>query len=466
MAENQRGLSSPSGDLGVKPETRNLEPGTVFKTPKIPPDVYQHLPAILRESTAMFRDSMEKDVFLIGAIGVLSGCLPNIEGIYFEEPHSAHLYTFITAPAGSGKGKLKWAKYFGENIHDSIVEYSKKARTEYKSEMENYSNLTRKERQSVERPEEPPQKMFFIPANSSSSAFIQALADNNFRGVIFETEADTLASTFKQEWGNFSDVLRKAFQHESTNMFRRKDNEFIEIKNPHLAVVLSGTPRQVHNLMPDVENGLFSRFLYYAFEDNAEFKNPFKPHQTVNYVDFFSEKGKQMAELHELLNQFHQPLQFQLTEEQGTEFTGIFNKMLSRNKLLLGHDFDANIKRLGLITFRIAMIFSALRIMEDGDTTNPLICSDTDFKSALKIATTLEKHAIAVFQNMPNNELQGKKLKFYELLPDEFNRQTYLKVASELDIKEKTAEKYITQFRDKGFLTHEHNQYTKTETGK
>jgi len=45
--------------------------------------------------------------------------------------------------------------------------------------------------------------LFYIPANSSSSAFIKALDDNNFRAEIFETEADTLASTFKQEWGSF-----------------------------------------------------------------------------------------------------------------------------------------------------------------------------------------------------------------------------------------------------------------------
>jgi hypothetical protein len=449
-----------------QPEIQNPEPETIFNTPKISANIYNQLPEILRESTNMFRDAVEKDVFLIGAITVISGCLPNIEGIYFDEPISAHLYAFITAPAGSGKGKLKWAKYFGMKIHKTMVEQSNHEKEEYERDLEDYNNLTKNQRQGVERPREPKRRMFYIPANSSASAFIQALSDNDFKGIIFETEADTLAGTLKQDWGNFSDVLRKAFHHESTNMFRRKDNEYIEVEDPHLAIVLSGTPKQVHNIMPDVENGLFSRFLYYAFEDYSDFKNPFISHQPVNYTDFFEEKGKEMDELYQSLINQPAPIRFEFTEEQGELFTEKFNNLYKRNRMLLGNDFNANSRRLGLITFRVAMILSTLRILEDGDYSNPLVCNETDFQTAIEIAFALEKHAIAVFQNLPNNNLKGIKLKFFQALPDQFNRQEYLGVAKELDLKDKTAEKYIGQFKEIGLLEHEHNKYTKSEKRK
>lgn len=464
-------LSASIGPDSVK-ESTNL----LFNTPQLPAEVYDHLPLILQESADLFQDSIEKDVFLMGAIAVLSGCLPNVEGIYFDEPNSAHLYTFITAPAGSGKGKMKWAKFFGLAIHQHLVDQSRKERSAFESELDDYNNLTRAQRRGAEKPQEPPRKMFYIPANSSSSAFIQALSDNNFRGMLFETEADTLADTFKQEWGNFSDVLRKAFHHESTSMFRRKDQEFIEIRDPHMAIALSGTPKQVHNMIPDVENGLFSRFMYYAFEDNCDFKNPFISHRPVDYTDFFKQKATVIFDLYQLLENLPQKITFQLTDEQACLFTTRFNTMLSRNKLLLGRDFDANIKRLGLITFRMAMIFSALRILETGElgelteqatesrqpSNYRMICTDSDFECALTIAMTLEKHAISVFQNLPNNDLKGIKLKFYEALPESFDRQGYIKVAESLAINVRTAEKYIAQFKPK-LLSHEHNQYTKLE---
>lgn len=453
-------LKSP--EISSKLKNEETSNDVIFNTPQIPSDVYQQLPETLKESTNMFNDAIEKDVLLIGVLSVVSGCLPNIEGIYFDEPVSAHLYSFITAPAGSGKGKLKWAKYFGLKIHKSMVEQSARAKEEYEQELENYNNLNKNQRQGVERPREPKHKMFYIPANSSSSAFIQALSDNDFKGIIFETEADTLAGTLKQDWGNFSDVLRKAFHHESTNMFRRKDNEHIEVEDPHLAISLSGTPKQVHNMMPDVENGLFSRFLYYAFEDYSDFKNPFVSHQKVNYTAFFEEKGNQIYELYQTLINQPTPIQFCFTAEQGEVFTEQFNALYKRNRMLLGNDFNANSRRLGLITFRIAMV---LRILEDGDYSNPLICNETDFQTAIQIAFTLEKHAIAVFQNLPNNDLKGVKMKFYNALPDNFNRQAYLTVAKELDIKEKTAEKYIGQFKENKLLNHSHNSYQKAKTG-
>ena len=437
---------------------------TIFNTPKIPAEIYRQMPEILRESCEMFADAIEKDVFLIGAITVLSGCLPNIQGIYFEEPVSAHLYSFITAPAGSGKGKLKWAKYFGMRIHKTMVEQSIRQKEDYERELENYNNLNKNQRQGVERPREPKRKMFYIPANSSASAFIQALSDNEFKGIIFETEADTLAGTLKQDWGNFSDVLRKAFHHESTNMFRRKDSEYIEVGDPHLAIALSGTPKQIHNMIPDVENGLFSRFLYYAFEDYSDFKNPFVSYQNVNYILFFEEKGNQIYELYQTLLNQPSPIEFRFTAEQGEIFTRQFNRLYKRNRMLLGNDFNANSRRLGLITFRIAMVLRTLRILEDGDYSNPIICNETDFQTAIQIAFTLEKHAIAVFQNLPNNNLKGVKLKFYNALPDNFNRQGYLSVARELGIKDKTAEKYIGQFKGNGLLNHEHNNYTKQQS--
>ncbi len=433
----------------------------IFNTPGLPEGIYRDLPEILKESAELFREPVEKDVFLVSSIAVISGCLPNMEGIYFDEPVSPHLYLFITAPAGSGKGKMKWSRYFGQTIHEELIGHAKADRADYLERLEYYLNLERRNRLNESKPAEPLRRMLFIPANSSSSAFIQALADNGFRGVIFETEADTLANTFRQEWGNFSDVLRKAFHHESTSLFRRKDDEFIEIEDPHLAIALSGTPRQVHHMMPDAENGLFSRFLYYAFQDNSCFRNPFVSNQKIDYIRFFKEQGRKIFELNHRLTFLKRPITFSLTSDQGEHFTKVFDDMLNRNKLLLGDDFEANTKRLGLITFRIAMILSALHLIDNRKIPEKVVCNDPDYGTALSIATTLEKHAIAVYRNLPGNRLTGIKQKLYEALPDTFNRKIYLKTAEELGIKEKNADKYIEQLKVR-LLKYENHEYSET----
>ena len=56
----------------------------------------------------------------------------------------------------------------------------------------------------------PKSKLFFIPANTSSSMLIKHLEDNDGMGAIVESEADTLTGTLKQDWGGYSDILRRA----------------------------------------------------------------------------------------------------------------------------------------------------------------------------------------------------------------------------------------------------------------
>jgi len=230
--------------------------------------------------------------------------------------------------------------------------------------LEKYNNLPRALKQNTEKPKEPNLKLFFIPANSSSSALIQALYENDSRGIIFENESDTMAQTAKNEWGVASDQFRKSFHHEAISLCRRKDKEYLEINRPKLSIVMSGTPKQLLSILPEVENGLFSRYLYYCFEDLGGFNSPFESHAQKDYPQYFKHKGKEIATLYGKLQTLTQPIIFQLTKEQEQRFTSSFNHMLNKDRLLVGRDFDANVKRMGVITFRIAMILSALRINE------------------------------------------------------------------------------------------------------
>jgi len=464
ISQEQRQVGGQLAAPPVKESAELMEKeDSTFDTPLLPENIYDHLPPLLDNACSLFIEGIEKDIFLMSALTVLSACLPNIEGIYFNRNLSAHLYLFIVGPSASGKGTMVWSRYFAQAIQDEMYQCNVLAQEDYLKELEAYEALPKTERAGISKPEEPPRKMIFIPANSSSSALIQLMAENNFRGIIFESEADTLSNTAKQDWGDSSDIFRKAFHHENTSMARRSNRELIEITNPHLAICISGTPKQVEHLMPEVDNGLFSRFMYYAFQDTRGFLNPFVSHQPINYNQFFIQKSYEVLHFYERLKNNPYPIDFKLTETQGTYFTQFFQTLLYKNKVLLSRDLDANVKRLGVITFRIAMVITSLRLMEM-EIGNPLpdtlTCSDQDFETAITIATTLESHAVAVYQHMPKVTMKGLRLSFYEKLPHKFDRQQYLTVANDLGINHKTAEKYIALYKVQ-LLNHQYNQYTK-----
>ena len=461
FSENTSDTNNVEAPL-AEPIAENLESAPlIYDTPCLPSEVYDNLPAFLKDSCDLFKEGIEKGIFLSSAMTVLSACFPKVEGYYFRKPLAPQLYLFVAGPSAAGKGSMEWSKYLGQTIHDQLIEQSSNERTEYELELEKYDNLPRAIKQSAEKPILPKRRMFFIPGNSSNAALTQALAENNNSGLIFENEADTMANTAKQDWGDSSDVYRKAFHHETVSLYRRKDNEYIEIKNPHVAIVMSGTPNQLKRILPDAENGLYSRYMFYAFEDNGGFNNPFESDSTVDYIAWFKKKGLEVSEYYQHLQNRSQSIVFKLTEIQQKRFTNYFDVMLHKNRVLVGHDFDASVKRMGIMHFRISMILTVLRMFEDGDITDTLTCSDQDFETALTIVTTLEKHAIAIYNNMDNTGLKGIKLAFYEKLPQKFDRQGYLKIAESLGIQTKSAEHYITQFQAKLIRHDDHNEYTK-----
>ena len=79
-------------------------------TPTIPDEVFEALPYIFKKGARAFTDKRKRDVFFTGPISILSGCLPNVTGVYFQERVFPHFYTFIIAPAASSKGVLKKCK--------------------------------------------------------------------------------------------------------------------------------------------------------------------------------------------------------------------------------------------------------------------------------------------------------------------------------------------------------------------
>ncbi len=145
-------------------------------------------------------------------------------------------------------------------------ELSKRLEQEYKEAMNTY--IKGKKTEGMTMPTEPPMRMFVIPANSSASSFLKILGDNDGIGLLFESEGDTLSQTLKSDYGNYSDVLRKAFHHELVSLSRRKDREYCEVSNPRVSVALAGTPEQVRRLIPDAENGSDESllFLYYSLQ--------------------------------------------------------------------------------------------------------------------------------------------------------------------------------------------------------
>ena len=321
----------------------------------------------------------------------------------------------MLAGYGGGKGGLDYARELGKSIHQAKRDEAKRLMKEYLKDMEIYKKELKAFNKSKDPNEDPPVKpiqppalMLFIPANNSKSGLYQLLEENDGKGILFESEGDTIADALKQDYGGYSDTLRKAFHHEYLDLFRRLNNEHIEIENPELSVVLSSTFNQLKLLIPSVENGLYSRFLFYELKQNNKFVDVFD-NRKQHYKQYFDNAGEGFKKLFYKLEGLSTPIWFNLTDKQQKKFVQLFDE----KKIKMINEVDVTMagtaNRLGIIAFRIMMILTALRAQENDTLNNSIKCSDADFDNALRIVERLEKHAKTVNEYL-SGEPEKKEL--------------------------------------------------------
>ena len=439
---------------------------TKVEMPTFSNALYDTIPDFLKQVVAPASSNEERDIMLLGALTAFSACFPNLYGIYDQSKVYSNLFLFVTAPASAGKGKLNQIKQLVTPIHKIHREKAKTLKEQFEIETATY-NMNKSKSDDIEKPTKPPERMLFIPANNSVTGVYQLLCDNEGRGLMFETEGDTLAQAFKSDYGNYSDGFRKAFHHETISYYRRTDREYVDIEKPCLSTVLSGTPRQIAALIPNAENGLFSRFMFYYMNIKPVWKDVFAKRDTINLEEHYEGLGMEFLNLYKTLKN-NEAIEVTLSRKQEEKFNTFFAALQTKYIHLQPEEYIATVRRLGLVGFRFSMLFTALRIMEDGDVNKTKECQDVDFDNALEMVKVLVKHSSKVFNDLPiepkKQKRMNKKERFLETLPNEFTRQDYLAKADELGIPHKTAEGYITAFVKSALIHRDsHSKYEKPQ---
>jgi len=393
------------------------------------PELYDKLPKFFQKVIKPLSENHEKDLVIIGAICVLGNIL-KVCGIYDNKRMYPNLMSFITAPASAGKGALKFAKLLGNTFEERY-------KAEYQCELRTY-------KENGEKGDEPLRKRFFLPGNSSTSAMINSLSSSGGKGVILEYEADVLNnSNANKTWGDFSTVLRNAYEHEAISKNRVEGD--IDIDCPRLSVAISGTKNQLFDFIPSAENGLFSRFMFYDFPLIPIFKDVFK--NKVDLSKYYKSLSEDLMKFHNT----HMEVEFEFSKDQAKKFHNHFETNHNEFYVLLGGDSLSLIRRLGSMCFRIAMLLTVSRYIYEGNTPVQAVCSDSDFKAALSMTNTFIKQAENLYLQMPKSNKKYKVLKTDEqkLLEELNNEFTFTEIVEEgkrLEIPKGTVERFLRKF--------------------
>ena len=390
-------------------------------TPNLQPN---QLPSFIERAISVAPVGETRDMLLLSVLTNCGYAVPAMRMLHGRPHHTycPELLTMIVAPAASGKGIMNYGRLLLQAIEGKNG------------------------------------KQVYIPANSSASALMKMMDEYDGRGIVFATEMDTLTQTLRAAYGQFGDIVRCIFEHETVSQLRRQNNEFIEIRYPRIAMLLSGTPNQVAPLLRNRENGLMSRFGCYVVNSRMEFDDQVwdtdtegnTPREAILYDRLATELGDRYLWMEEAGHACY----FYFTDAQLKTIKRMFRSEYDTYSQELGELFDASLKRMPVIMKRIGMILTGLRL----DMTKPLpervVCSEEDFQTILLIGHKLLMHAAMVFQMMPElkptpmGEIGGNMLQkqFFQMLPTDFTKQDAIEQAKVLGVSVKTIEVWLQKY--------------------
>ncbi|MBQ0143211.1 MAG: DUF3987 domain-containing protein [Prevotellaceae bacterium] len=388
------------------------------------------LPQMLQKILTISDNNSVRDMLFLSSITALSYACPKFWTLHGKpsKRYNANLMTMILAPAASGKGVMSYTKQLLRPIHEELNKESKTGK----------------------------KQMVFIPCNSTASAFIQQLADNDGKGLLFANEMDTLSQMWKSSYGKFSDVLRCAFEHESIGMRRRTNNEYIEIDNPQLSVLVSGTYNQLLPLIRSRENGLASRFACYVVKDIQKFDSNVFDEESLSAgseaENLFRQLGTSVKIFYDWQMRQTGSCQFCFTRSQSEKLARMVQGQWGAYVTEDNRDFDSTIKRIGVVIKRIGIVLGALRTSMTEPLPEKIYCSDDDFQVLTVVMNKMLLHAAWMFELLPpaqakiySRSVNYQQQQYWQSLPTDFTRTDAMQLADDYGINQVTATRWINQ---------------------
>lgn len=429
---------------------------------QFPEKIYRKLPPIIAEVTEPF-EGRNKDVILLSAITVLSACFPRVKSYYDDEEFYPHLYAMIIAPPASGKGIMMKSK----RLIQPIDNYIKQKSLGPDLSMKDVTNEPDSNEDDKKKKQENKQStLTIIPANSSSTELIRYMDINPHGVLMIESEMDTMGNVINKDWGNYSDLLRKAFHHEAISESRKIDSKYVHIEYPKLSVLMSGTPDQVHGIANTRENGLLSRFLIYSYDEITPFKDVFSK-EPGKKNQIFDQQGRVVLEIFQKLELLEKEIIFSLLPNQQRRFLEFFQKHQDVIVIEEPLSFISNLRRLGVIVFRICLVLTISRqgkLITENCKDGIITCENRDFLVAMQIIDTLIEHSLFSFKSFPNKGMSELDMQLLDGLRSDkvFTRLEFVEAGTKLGLGERTLADKLTQWtRLKLIKKVKHGKYQK-----
>ena len=399
----------------------------------LPQELFSLVPEPLDWSNRLNGSGHEQDMLFLSLITAISGTLVSgITGEYHSRLYFPNINLLVLASPGTGKGSMRISQGLFKKIDESSERY-------YKELINSISTPEAKNNIPV------PHKML-IPGNASNSALIERLRANGGNGFMLETEIDTVSQALSQDWGGFSDILRASFEHEKLDKLRIGSLTAESVQNTRFSSALSGTPNQLKGLVRSIDDGLFSRMLFYLITEPPAWRD----WEISEDKASFSELEAELAKFGQKMLKAQLEARVDTGSKQNLSMLNHLGKGLSKDFSNLQPQLIGVAFRAMASIIKIGLTLCGLRAFSEGRAPSKVDLKDLVI-SAYIVGLGLS-NARYLAQKMGSFSEVSIRHRLLQLLPDKFDISAAYAAGELIPIESRTVKKHLSIAVENGEL--------------
>ena len=351
----------------------------------LPDAMWKCLPQMISEPLSLYEDADVRTMLLMAMMPTLGSAMSNVRVRHERRLYSLGMMNICVGPSASGKGAVGDVASLVDGINEIVCAESAQEMADYRKKQKRYERLGKQlDRaakgditqlvdindiaEEVDEPQAPMRRMHKLPSKTTAANYYKLLYANGAQiSYLHIPELAELNAANRTAFGDFMFMMLAAQNEEPLHTARKTDDEDFRIEHTRLALVATGTESSVHAFIPNLEDGLSTRFLYHNLPAKSDVRDEMDEAMAEAFNDVYTLYRGQLTAIWEELRLFdgktdEELPRLMLSDAQREKINEYYRQMVTFIALTQpDRDLRAPILRTRLNLYRMLMIISVLR---------------------------------------------------------------------------------------------------------
>ena len=463
------------------------EEGTIVPCP-LPDTMTRCLPQMMNETLSLYDDADIRTMLLAALMATVGSAMSHVRVRHGQRLYSLGIMNLCVGPSASGKGYVGDVASLVDGINKIICEESAQAMADHRKRHKRYtrrnsqlnfaakgdvSNLVDVNNiaEEVDEPQAPLRRMHKLPSKTTAANLYRLIYANGENiSYLHIPELAELSAANRGSFGDFMYIFLAAQNEEDLHTGRKTDDEDYHIEHTRLALAATGTLSSVREFIPNLEDGLSTRFLYHNLPAKSTFRKEMDEATAEAFRDVYGHHRSVLTAIWKELRPFdgcpeEELPRLVLSDAQREYIDSYYEQMVIFVALTQpDRDLRAPILRSRLNLYRMLMIIVILRRYDEQGCAEGLFSeqrftiSEDDLRWGLAYIFYTVMQTSAIYNRLRREEKEEKTvvyispLAFVNLLPKQFTTAVALKQGEEMGMKPRTVKKHLHTLCTKGYI--------------